>query len=272
MPQVKKQMRAGVGLLSKAFQILDLFQTETPVWSQAELVRATGFNRSTLNRLVGYLSDCGYLTLMRQSGRYSLGPAAIDLGRRAIASFNLREICQPVLERLAAETEETVILTALDESGRTVVCVDQIESRRGGLRVFQQIGTALPLHAGASPKAVLALLPADERDRYMADTLAAVTPHTIVDAAALRTDIERTIGRGYAVSREETYDGVVGVAAAFAGPNDRPAGSIAIAGPIQRIPQERVDHFGTLLLTAAAEIQDLIGGRAAQEAAGEDAA
>lgn len=257
-------MRAGVGLLSKAFQILDLFQPESPAWSQAELVRATGLNRSTMNRLVRYLSECGYLALIEQTGRYSLGPAAIDLGRRAAASFDLREICQPVLERLAAETEETIILTAHNEADDTVVCVDQIESRRGGLRVFQQIGTTLPLHAGASPKAVLAALPEEDRDRYVSKSLDALTAHTIVNEIALRTDMERTIDRGFAISREETYEGVVGIGAAFTGPNGRPLGSVAIAGPMQRISQEQIDRYGELLLAAAAEIEGRVRGQSAQ--------
>ena len=43
---------SGVGLLNKAFQVLDQFTPENPVWTQAELGRATGVSKSTINRLV----------------------------------------------------------------------------------------------------------------------------------------------------------------------------------------------------------------------------
>src|SRR4029077_11602411 len=46
----------GVGLLVKAFQILDLFGDERVIWTQSELARETGLARSTLSRLVRFLS------------------------------------------------------------------------------------------------------------------------------------------------------------------------------------------------------------------------
>ena len=118
----------------------------------------------------------------------------------------------------------------------------------------------------------MAALPDEERNRYLCGSLDAITARTIVDEAGLRADIERTLARGYAVSREETYEGVVGVAAAYIGPNDRPLGSIAIAGPMQRIDEKLVDRYGALLVAAAAEIQSFVGGRFADQAGREDAA
>ena len=159
---------AGVGLVQKTLQILDLFQLETPNWSQSEITQLTGMPKSTVNRLVKFLSDRGYLTLLEGRNRYSLGPASIDLGRRASALFDFRGICQPMLEKLSRETSETVMLTSLIGSGNAVRCSDQIESTHEGLRVFEQIGSIFPLHAGASPKAVLAFLPIKDRERYLA--------------------------------------------------------------------------------------------------------
>jgi DNA-binding IclR family transcriptional regulator len=100
---------AGVGLLVKVFQILDLFSDRRPTWSQAEIARATGLPRSTLSRLVRFLCLRNYL--LEQRGRYTLGFAAIDLGRRAQVQFNLVNLCSDALEELAEQTGETIILT-----------------------------------------------------------------------------------------------------------------------------------------------------------------
>lgn len=86
----------GVGLLQKAFQLLDLFTDERPAWTQAELARETGLARSTLSRLVRFMARRGFL--IEQYGRYRLGFAAIDLGRRAQRLFNLAELCHDLLE------------------------------------------------------------------------------------------------------------------------------------------------------------------------------
>ncbi len=147
---------AGVGLLKKVFQILDLFTDERPSWTQSELVRDTQLARSTLSCLVRFLCATGYLIELR--GRYTLGFAAIDLGRRAQRQFDLVGLCQNILEELSQATAETVILTGYDDVRASVVCLAQIPSRQGGLRVFEQIGAAYPLHSGATSKAVLAFL------------------------------------------------------------------------------------------------------------------
>ncbi|MDI1262492.1 MAG: helix-turn-helix domain-containing protein, partial [bacterium] len=159
----------GVGLLKKAFQILDLFADERPTWTQAELARETGLARSTLSRLVRFLHASGYL--MEQRGRYTLGFAAIDLGRRAQLQFDLVGICQSFLEELAQATAETIILTGYDEAHASVVCLAQIPSRQGGLRVFENIGTSYPLHSGATAKAVLAFLPSRQISEVLAGDL-----------------------------------------------------------------------------------------------------
>lgn len=255
----------GVGLLAKALHILDLFQIETPTWSQADLVRETGMTKSTVNRLVRYLTERGYLALLDGRGRYTLGPAAIDLGRRATALFDFREICQPVLEQLSQATNETVLLTSVVASGNAVRCVDQIESTREGLRVFEQIGAIFPLHAGAAPKAVLAFLDDAARTRYLTRPMAAMTENTIIDPVRLMNEIEDTRARGYSISREETYTGVAGVGAPFFWPDGRPAGSLAVAAPIHRATDEAIEIFGRALLAAARRIDSLLAGQSAGE-------
>jgi DNA-binding IclR family transcriptional regulator len=244
----------GVGLVQKTLQILDLFQSVAPDWSQGEIAQTTGMPRSTVNRLVKFLTDRGYLSLLEGRNRYSLGPASIDLGRRASAQFDFRGICRPVLEQLSQKTRETVILTSVVAASNGVRCVDQIESTREGLRVFEQIGNIFPLHAGASPKAVLAVLEVEEQERYLSRELAKVTEQTVTDADTLRFEIAETSARGYAVSNGETYEGVFGIAAAFFWGPDRPAGSLAIALPSQRATADAVQDIGELLIAACADL------------------
>lgn len=245
---------AGVGLVQKTLQILDLFQRDAPNWSQREIAQSTGMPKSTVNRLVRFLTDRGYLSLLEGRNRYSLGPASIDLGRRASALFDFRGLCQPMLERLSRETGETVLLTSVIGSGNAVRCVDQIESTHEGLRVFEQIGSMFPLHAGAAPKAVLAALAPEDQDRYLSRPMAPVTKHTITNAADLQKEIAETLERGYSISCGETYEGVAGIGAAFFWSNGRPAGSLAVALPLQRATPEVIEKIGALLMVACQQI------------------
>ena len=250
---------AGVGLLLKALQILDLFSDKHPAWTQAELAHSSGLARSTLSRLVRFLCARGYL--LEQRGRYTLGFAAIDLGRRAQSQFNLVDLCYDLLEELARATAETVILTGYDEAHATVVCLAQIPSRRGGLRVFENIGTAYHLHAGATAKAVLAFLPERIVESVLRGPLMPINPAAKTNPAKLRRQLATIRAQGFAVTHEETYPGVTGIGVPVLTPRCQPLGSIAIAAPMQRMTPD-VIATGVKLVVA-------VGQRVAERIAGE---
>ncbi|MCP4317556.1 MAG: IclR family transcriptional regulator [Hyphomicrobiales bacterium] len=261
--KVKAENQAGVALVAKALTILDMFQVQNPKWSQAELVQATGLNRSTVNRLVGFLASKGYLAQTEPSGRYTLGLAAIELGNRANLSFDLRSICQTMMGKLAADINETVVLTALDRANLSGICIDQIEGRHEGLRVYQRIGSNFPLHAGAAPKAILAYLPQKIRTICIEGELQRFTPNTMVERSELEKDIQATLQRGFALSWEETFEGAVGVAAPILGIDQTAMASIAIAMPIQRAKPELIEKIGKILTSAAHDVSQQLRGMAA---------
>jgi len=236
----------GVGLLVKALQILDLFTDRRSAWTQVELARETGLARSTLSRLVRFL--CARSYLMEQRGRYVLGFAAVDLGRRAQLQFNVVDLCYDLLEKVAEVTGETAILTGYDESRSCVVCLAQIPSRHGGLRVFDNIGNTYPLYAGASSKAVLAFLPEQAIARVLAGPLNPVNAAVKINAKKLRAQIADIRKKGYVVTREETFPGVFGVGVPVLTPHSRPLGSIAMAGPLHRMDSRAIAGCAELLI------------------------
>lgn len=258
--KVKAENQAGVALVAKALMILDMFQINNPTWTQAELVQATGLNRSTVNRLVGFLAGKGYLAQIQHTGRYSLGLAAIELGNRANLSFDLRSICRSVMTKLVADINETVVLTALDRPNLMGICIDQIEGRHEGLRVFERVGAKFPLHAGAAPKAILAYLPEKTRTAYLKGNLKQFTTKTLTEPGALEDDIRATRDRGYALSRQETYEGTAGVAAAILGADDTALASIAVAMPVHRAKPAFLAKIGKTLAATTHQVSQQIRG------------
>jgi DNA-binding IclR family transcriptional regulator len=251
---------AGVGLLRKAFQILDLFTDERASWTQSELARTMGLPRSTLSRVVRFLCSRGYL--FEQRGRYSLGYAAISLGRRARDHFNLVDLCADLLEELAQATSETVILTGYDAARASVVCLAQIPSRRGGLRVFENMGTAYPLHSGATAKVVLAFLAKAQISAVLAGDISPLNPSHKITPQSLRAHLDLIREAGYAVTREETYPGVIGIAVPILTARREPLGSIAVAAPLHRIPDEAIAGHASRLGEIAKRITLRMGGAA----------
>lgn len=250
----------GVGLLHKAFAVLDLFQIDNPDWTQADIARAADLPRSTASRVVRYLVQTGYLRFDAASRSYALGPAAADLGRRAAGASDLASLSRDVLEDISHRTRETVMLTRYDAAGAAVICVDQVPSLHEGLQVFERIGARFPLHAGATAKAVLAALPEHICSRVLAGPLVSVGSAAQVDASRLAADVDTIRARGYATSQEETYPGASGVGVAILGPSG-PVGSIAVAAPIYRMTPEVEVRVTNLLIEGAARIGARLSGQ-----------
>jgi DNA-binding IclR family transcriptional regulator len=102
-----------------------------------------------------------------------------------------------------------------------------------------QPGRQLPLHAGASQKALLAFMPADDIDRVLAERLERFCTSTITSPAALRRELAAIRARGWAGSYEETNVGVWGVAVPVMSASDVVC-AVGIAGPSARLSAERL--------------------------------
>jgi DNA-binding IclR family transcriptional regulator len=254
-PQVEPQ---GVGLLVKVFQILDLFTDERSAWTQTELSHETGLARSTLSRLVRFL--CARSYLIEQRGRYVLGYAAIDLGRRAQLQFNLVDLCYDLLEEVAQKSGETAILGGYDESRVCVVCLAQIPSRHGGLRVFENVGNTYPVYAGATSKAVLAFLPEAQLQRVLDGPLTPVNPAVKFTVKKLREQIADVRAKKFVVTHEETYPGVSGVGVPLLTPRGQSLGSIALAAPQSRMDGKTIRRWSELLQDISLRAAERIGG------------
>ena len=89
--------------------------------------------------------------------------------------------------------------------------------------------SAVPLHSFAGGKALLARLGPAELQAYLArGPRTRFNEHTLTGEAELKGDIERSRGRGFAVSHEEHSLGVIGVAVAL---DDLHSLSVAIPTP-----------------------------------------
>jgi DNA-binding IclR family transcriptional regulator len=241
----------GPKVLEKTLRVLDLFTIERPSWSVTEVARELEMPTATAHRILRALEGRAYLA--KTGSRYRLGFAAIDLGRRAPASVDLRSRLRSVLRALATSTGETALLTVYDENRHGSLCVDRIETTHS-LRLTIEIGRVTPIHAGASAKALLAFLDPAVIDEVLSHQLERLAPGTITDPDALREQLEEIRERGWASSYEENNIGAWGIA----GPivvGGRLVASIGFAAPIARHSDSEVRSLVRLVREAAHEAE-----------------
>lgn len=130
------------------------------------------------------------------------------------------------------------------------------------------IGREFPLHTSSPGKLVLASLPPDDLDRFLAEPLQALTERTITDASALRRELARVRASGVAASDEEFELGCVGFSAAVNDWAGRPIAIVGVAGPSFRMRRNRFPFYRQEVLRSARAAAVALGYDPAPPAAG----
>jgi IclR family acetate operon transcriptional repressor len=219
-------------VLDKALRVLDAFGEHSAVWSEAALRDHVGIPSSTLNRILRGLEQSGYV-MRGGDGRYRLGVAAVRLGRRASASLDLPALLEPHLRELARWTEELVILALPDlTAGHAAYAAVADCPKR--LRVTAEVGSTVPLTAGATAKTILAFQPKASIEAVLARPAERLAAGTLTDPRRIRRQLTTIAQRGWGLSWEETYDGAWAVAAPVLDDEGHAVAAFGVATPISR--------------------------------------
>lgn len=248
----------------KSIQVLEAFDAEHPRWTEVALRRRLGIPSSTLHRIVRGLEQAGYL-LRDEAGRYRLGIAAVRLGRRADVSLDLPAVLEPELRALAAETEELVILAVPEPSEGLARYIATVDSPQR-LRVTAELGTAVPLTAGATAKSLLAFAAPAQMEFALGLPRRRLAAGTVTGGKALREQLAAIAARGWAISWEETYDGAWAVAAPVLDGDGHAFASVGVASPISRHTRGRETAIREAVITAAWRAGDRLSAEAPRAA------
>ena len=253
--------RVGGGHRSanRVVDILELVATSRDRLPLREISAQLEVPKSSLLPLLRALTARRYLD-QSQTGEYRLGARAVELGAGAARHFDLVEVAHPALVELMRRTGETAFLSVLAADRLAMVYVDKVESEHI-IRYAAGVGDRRPLHATSSGKALLAFLPAEQRERTLkAVTLARHTERTVTSLTALRATLAEIQRAGVCVSVDELVDGAAGVTAPIFDRQGRVAGVCTVGGPTDRL-RPRVRALTAEVKRTAAEISAELGYR-----------
>ena len=247
---VKPTTNRGYSTVHKAMAVVSAFSYAEPVLGVSELSRRLGLGKSTVHRILATLLADGFVERTRDE-RYRLSIKMYDIGQQVAASIELRELVHPALERLRNESGETAHVAVL--SGADVVYVDRLESPQM-LRVLTRVGRRRPAHATSSGKCLLAFGGPADLAAVVAGGLPRLGPRTITSKSMLEKALATVRRTGYAISIEEAAPDVASVAAPIFDGSGECVAAVSVAGPVTRIPQERLDKLARSVLAAAASV------------------
>lgn len=179
-------------------QILVLLARQADPVPAAQIAAILDLPRSTTYRLLGALTDQGFVSYLPEERRYGLGVVTFELGSSYSRQMPLRRIAQPLLTRLVAMIKENAHLAVLHGSDVYYV----IEERAPGRApLVTDVGVRLPATLTASGMAILsALSPSQVRALYPdADGLVRRDGHGPATLSELRRALIDVKQRGFAV-------------------------------------------------------------------------
>jgi len=226
----------------------------------SEASEALGVAPSTAHRLLAMLV---FHDLVRQEDRHSYvpGPALATIAQATISEIDLRLLARPIIEQLAAATDESVHLAVLE--GRMVRYLDGLESTRV-LRIASRTGRTVPAHYVATGKALLAAMPWSQVERMLASVrLETMTDRSVTELGVLAKQLERVRRLGYAMFQGESEEGAASIAMSVRDAAGRVVAAIHVAAPAVRMDRARQDRLLGDLRKAVAALEKEIRDRAA---------
>jgi IclR family acetate operon transcriptional repressor len=201
----------------------------------------------------------GYVHQAGELGRWHVGLQAFVVGSSFLASRDFVAQSHPSLRRLMEQAGETANLAILD--GTEAVFIDQVQCRET-MRTIVRLGSRVPLHASGVGKALFAALPDEEIEAILkVRGLPRITEHTITSTETMWAALRVIRQRGWSFDDEEHLPGTRCVAASVYDERAEALGTISLAGPSKRLPDERIRQLGPVVAHVAEDITRRLGGR-----------
>ncbi len=222
----------------------------------AEIATGLGLPKATVHRLCSQLLELQFIARDVDDRAFAVGPALRKLAFDALSHSTVHGLRHAVLTDLVARVGETCNFTTLD--GVEVLYLDRVEAP-WPWRLQLDVGVHVPLHCTASGKLFLASMTSERRARVLGQLeLARLTPNTLITAAALREDCERSAANGYAVDMEEFIAGLIAVAVPVRDAAGEIRAAMAVHGPVARLSLDRILEHLPALKEAAARMSLLL--------------
>jgi DNA-binding IclR family transcriptional regulator len=215
----------SVGSVEKAFLVLGAFTSQAPVLGLDDLVRATGLNRSAVQRVTYTLTYLGYLR-KEKPGLYELTHKVLRLSYAHMRFNTLMQVAAPYISTLADQLGMRSDLAVLDDT--EVVYLIRIPSR---IEMFSisPVGRRWTAISSASGRAMLSRLSDDAiADVTARAALPQATPSTILDRERIRQIIARARNDGYTYQLGEVLPGAAAIAAPIISASGTPIGAVGL--------------------------------------------
>lgn len=245
--------REKMSSLEKGIYLLGIFSEEPYEFTVPDLVKITGFNRTTVYRILNTFEEAGMLIRDERSKSYKIGPMTYHLGNVYLHHANYKDSIQAILERISEESKESVGIA--HREGNKVVSIYAIETHQH-LKVNDRPGTYYPMNKGCYGKCLMAYHDQTVvRELLEAATFEKTASGTLTDKAEILEEYQRIRDSGFVESIDEVASYICGIGLPLKSPNGRVENVVAISFFRQEDYIDKLKKMKDILFKYKAELE-----------------
>jgi IclR family transcriptional regulator, pca regulon regulatory protein len=195
--------------LARGLAVIRAFDSEHPVMTLTEVAARTGLTRATARRFLHTLVELHYV---RTDGKtFELTAKVLQLGYAYLSGLSLPQLAQPHLEELSLKLGESTSAAVLD--GTEIAYIARVTTRRI-MNVGITVGTRFPAYATSMGRVLLAALPPDRLEAYLAAAeIKPLTQQALGTVPELVAVLDAVRAQGWCLLDQELELGLMSVAA-----------------------------------------------------------
>lgn len=243
--------------ISRALEILELFDENHRSFSIKEISTKLDLNKSTIHSILKTLKHYGYIMQVQDTAEYALGWRLYERGNLLMNQVEIKPVAHKYLMKLNHLTNETVhLVTRVD---REAIYIDKINGNNT-LVIYSRIGKKVPLHCSAVGKVLTAYLEQDQFENiFKYYEFKPATANTILTHEAFLSEIEKVREQGYAVDNEENEAGIYCMAMPVYDYTQKVVAAISISSPLVNFTEEKKREILTYLKQCTSDLSNELG-------------
>ena len=197
--------------LNKAINLLEILRKEPFAYNVTELSNISGFNRTTVHRILTTLEK-GKLVIKNESSKeYKIGPSIYQMGCAYLNNFNYDDKIPKILNDISKQTEESVGYAIME--GNEILSLYEIEINQP-LKMNYKPGLYYPMNRGCYGKCLMAYHdPKIVKQLLSLQKFEKITENTLIEHEEIFEEYKKIREQGYVISNCEVspYAMAVGI-------------------------------------------------------------
>jgi len=224
---LRPEVPEKAGSIEKALIILEVLASEPYAFSVADIVRRTGFNRTTVYRTLQILLARDYIRHDREQDKYHIAHATYHAGMIYLHGKGYQDSVMELLIEISEKTKESVGMAVRE--GDKVMSLLEVEIHQP-MKLNDFPGKYFPPNKGCYGKCITAYRSAEDIDRILdGQSFEKTCYNTLTTKKELTEEYAKIRSQGYVTSIDEIYLDSVGAGVPIFDRRGQVTSTVAIA-------------------------------------------